>query len=675
MPDLLRKFVKSFQKAISAEMDAMRARLGPFEVFVSEGQRLPSPNRDAEDFYSFHIDTPNDKLLLHAECTLAHEKGEYLVTITGLDKDTVILSCSHELKLDQAPFHLVIYPWFLYEKLIAALASLLEPGARPVENPMTLFGKRPPVLNPTPARIPHAELNESQRAAIQLCCDSNLAFVWGPPGTGKTTTLGHIVTELLAHDQRILITSTTNAAVDQALGKLACLDEAQPAFEGGYVVRVGQSQGDTHGASLNEVVNQLNAKTRARLKALRTRLAQARRQSSHCGHILEKLDEAAAPQQADLFSEGVVDPLRPWDLSEVFGEKRAAHILSLPPENREECVNRRKTLLERVAVLCQEGIAEHVENLRSQEGAIVKRAKVVLATMTNVYISKLLADDCFDVVIVEEAGMAILPSLFYCASLARNRIIAVGDPMQLPPIVQSRSAIVRKAMGRSIFEVTVPEPHAHETVVMLDTQYRMHPVIGDLISEMFYEGKLINGANTAERSAIADQGPYPGHALVVVDTAGRSTCATHDGSYSRFNKTTAQFCVDLAREAIRNGVESAAIITPYAEQSRLIRQYLSRSPVDAKRIECQTVHRFQGNERDFVIIDTVDTAPFPPGVLLAGRPPQSTAKNLINVSISRARGKLVLIADKAYFEEKAPTSVLSEVLGRIARDGLHETLP
>ena len=59
---------------------------------------------------------------------------------------------------------------------------------------------------------------------------------------------------------------------------------------------------------------------------------------------------------------------------------------------------------------------------------MVSNAKLVLATMTNVYISPLLIDQQFDVVIIEEAGMAILPTLFYCTSLAKEKVKEVFHP-------------------------------------------------------------------------------------------------------------------------------------------------------------------------------------------------------------------------------------------------------
>ncbi|MBA3500902.1 MAG: AAA domain-containing protein [Myxococcota bacterium] len=83
-----------------------------------------------------------------------------------------------------------------------------------------------------------------------------------------------------------------------------------------------------------------------------------------------------------------------------------------------------------------------------------------------------------------------------------------------------------------------------------------------------------------------------------------------------------------------------------------------RSIADA--VECSTIHRFQGRECDIVILDLVDAAPMRQSALLGDAP------NLLNVSISRARGKLVIVADVAYFEATAPDGVVAKLL-RAAR--------
>jgi superfamily I DNA and/or RNA helicase len=127
--------------------------------------------------------------------------------------------------------------------------------------------------------------------------------------------------------------------------------------------------------------------------------------------------------------------------------------------------------------------------------------------------------------------------------------------------------------------------------------------------------------------------------------------------------------VDLALRAVGAGAESVAIITPYVDQARAIRARLKNHGDATARIECSTVHRFQGQERDVVIVDTVDAEPMKPGVLLSERGPRSSAQNLINVAISRARGKLIILADMRYFEQRAPASVVATMIMRAVELG------
>jgi superfamily I DNA and/or RNA helicase len=139
------------------------------------------------------------------------------------------------------------------------------------------------------------------------------------------------------------------------------------------------------------------------------------------------------------------------------------------------------------------------------------------------------------------------------------------------------------------------------------------------------------------------------------------------GSRSRGNDFNADLAVELAHQAVHAGASDVAIITPYAEQAQRVRRRLG----NASFIHCSTVHRFQGHERDVVIFDAVDATPLEPGVLTSSSSAFSNAPNLLNVSISRARGKLILIADVDYFERRAPQGPLSQLLRAACRLGRH----
>ena len=112
----------------------------------------------------------------------------------------------------------------------------------------------------------------------------------------------------------------------------------------------------------------------------------------------------------------------------------------------------------------------------------------------------------FDTVVIDEAARANPLDLFVPMAMARRRIILVGDHRQLPHLVQreledeliSRQSLTEaqaKAYEQSLFERLVKQLREQEKVdnikrvVMLDTQYRMHPRLGDFISKQFYESE------------------------------------------------------------------------------------------------------------------------------------------------------------------------------------------
>lgn len=81
-------------------------------------------------------------------------------------------------------------------------------------------------------------LDESQSEAVALAYASDLYhLVQGPPGTGKTFALAHLVRLLVEDGQRVLVTSLTHRAINNALNKIQQVDAALPVCKIGLTTR------------------------------------------------------------------------------------------------------------------------------------------------------------------------------------------------------------------------------------------------------------------------------------------------------------------------------------------------------------------------------------------------------------------------------------------------------
>jgi len=92
---------------------------------------------------------------------------------------------------------------------------------------------------PHPAVIEDGTANADQILAVRRALGSDITFVWGPPGTGKTTTLARIVEAHYRAGRSVLLVSNTNIAVDTALEKVAERLKGEPQFHQGLVIRQG----------------------------------------------------------------------------------------------------------------------------------------------------------------------------------------------------------------------------------------------------------------------------------------------------------------------------------------------------------------------------------------------------------------------------------------------------
>ncbi|HVF20282.1 MAG TPA: AAA domain-containing protein, partial [Mycobacteriales bacterium] len=158
---------------------------------------------------------------------VSHRDGELVL---GLNRD-----------LGPAIEHAVVVTdaSFLLERLAARLGQVLdEEDDLDLDTLARVLGLAP--IRTGSGEVPEDvadTLNEEQCAAVSLALGSDLTYVWGPPGTGKTTTVAHVVAAHYRSGRSVLVVSNTNTAVDTALGRVADLLADDPGFAEGAVLR------------------------------------------------------------------------------------------------------------------------------------------------------------------------------------------------------------------------------------------------------------------------------------------------------------------------------------------------------------------------------------------------------------------------------------------------------
>lgn len=313
---------------------------------------------------------------------------------------------------------------------------------------------------------------------------------------------------------------------------------------------------------------------------------------------------------------------------------------------------------------------------------IFSNALVIGSTIARACIDPKIAKRNFDVLIVDEASMAPLPSLFFLAGLCSSHYIVSGDFRQLSPIFMSQTEIARKWLGREIFAQagiinSVEADIEDNRLVMLREQHRMHPSICALISEAVYGGKLKTPENVSKtKCELAKLPPFEGKALILCDTAAASPGITRPrDSFSRLSPYSAAISSRIALKCIEEGEKNnfdinVGIVTPYRAQATLISKLLDDNNVDRDHVAVSTIHRFQGSEKDCIIFDLVEGEPLSPGKLIHGTFKNSEPGRLITVAISRAMGKFILVGNSEYIKSKfSVNDALTQTVEKIRENG------
>lgn len=644
----------------------------------------------------------------------------------------------------------------LREKYESVLSGAVKIDFRMAESVFSKQEAPSKVLNALPSlkRKEGETPNPSQTDAIVKAFRRPVSYIWGPPGTGKTKTLAHIVEASLRSGRRTLVVSHSNAAVDEVTEDIAYELYETEYYRDNRIIRLGyyrkeslksdyanvlmemaeEKRGSTLRRLLGEVVNAKKAAENRkslidelkikfeeqktlnnRLRESESRLvslmrdkdiaeAELSKLKEHDQLLQMKLNTAAGPkiwrsltgnsyeilqskmgeirQRVIGITQNMSEMQR---LSKELGKRReedndAIERISKREQAIIEALEIDPSLVREEEQALDLQLAEIDERYRVLESEIKELRKTILleagvicTTLTKVFTERLLEDDSFDILILDEASMAPMPQLYWSLGKCKDYVVIAGDFLQLPPICLSSESNAKKWFGRNIYEHTgimTPEiALKDERVTMLDTQYRMHPEISKLVNNFFYDG-LLKDDKLASNATLADE--ISKSPLAILDTTSADPWCSRLTLRSRFNIYSALLAVEVASRYCNEELSkdrSVAIITPYSAQARLIGKILREKGLE-RSCQVATIHRFQGGESDCVIFDLVEGPVHNVTAMIDDSKDGSNARLLINVALSRARSKLIVIANARYFRKKvSPSAVINKILDYLKCNG------
>ena len=273
-------------------------------------------------------------------------------------------------------------------------------------------------------------------------------------------------------------------------------------------------------------------------------------------------------------------------------------------------------------------------------------ARVVASTLVG-SANRVLEGMKFGTLFIDEAAQA-LEAACWIPMRRVTRVVLAGDHCQLPPMVKSIAAL-KAGLGKSLMERIVE--HKPDVVTLLKLQYRMNEKIMKFSSDWFYHGEVESAPQTRNRGILDLDEPIEWRDSKVDDEEGDSGESFVGESFGRINKAEAQLTLDtledyfkkIGKQRILDEHIDVGVISPYRAQvqylRRLIRKRESFKPY-RHSISVNTVDGFQGQERDIILISLVRSNE-------QGQIGFLNDLRRMNVAITRARMKLIILGDKA----------------------------
>ncbi len=337
---------------------------------------------------------------------------------------------------------------------------------------------------------------------------------------------------------------------------------------------------------------------------------------------------------------------------------------------------------EKVRQFCVENLTQGLETPDAVD-ALYKTKNVVATTCLSINHPSV-TKRTFDYCILDEAGQSLLLAALG-PLLHADKFILVGDPQQLPPVVKSSKA---KALGMdtSLFSHLQEESNT----IPLTVQYRMNKEIQALANHLSYDGQLECGNDLVENRKIVlvkelEANSPSWLSLLFSENSSSVVFANFDASSESIdemgvcNVQEANAVAKIAKLAISSKVAVAddnkkptvGLIAPYRAQVSMLRKLLTGSITSG---DISTVDQFQGRDKDIIIYSCTKTKPKNPngnrlyseGSLTVGKDDIMSDFRRLNVAVTRAKAKLIIVGHKQALHTYAP---FKEVIDYLDKEG------
>lgn len=481
----------------------------------------------------------------------------------------------------------VMFDEMTYKEMEYALKSVMKAEDNRVAELREIFlGEQnlaQAITKTTTSSAPH--LNQSQQQAIEKIMQAqDVAFIHGPPGTGKTTTLVQAIVQTQRIEGQVLVSTPSNAAIDLLVEKLT--------EQGLNTVRIG------HPARVTEqtLSKTLDARIAAHahydeLKALRKRIEKVRTEASK--------------------------------FKRTFGHHEREHRRLLKEEAK---------LLKSDADMLEFYIVNDV----------LQHAQAICCTLVGAS-HPVLRGRKFKTVFIDEAAQS-LEAACWIPMLRAHRIILSGDHCQLPPTIKSNEA-AKAGLAVTLFERGI-EKHP-QVASLLQVQYRMHEAIMNFPSKWFYDNKLIAHPSVKTGLLKPHHLPVEFIDTAGCGFTEKQDPETlsrfNEEEAARVIREVEKLVEDVGADEWREQQITLGIITPYRAQVDYLNKLTEASSLLEplhKLITIHTVDAFQGQERDAIVISFVRSNEKAEVGFLADI-------RRTNVAMTRARKKLIMVGDSA----------------------------